>query len=245
MSDNTKIEWCDATWNPVVGCGGCELGRHCYAARMAWRLAHNPTLTGDIYVHVIGKHCGEWNGKSLQTDNLAPYRWRKPRRVFACSMGDLFAENVEVESLDAVFQVVADCQRHTFVVLTKRPKRMCAYFKKRQAPPNLQCGISATDQATLDARLPHLQATPCYCRVLSLEPLLGPVDLDKTFRGIAHGISHVIVGGETGPGARPMHPDWARAIRDQCVEAGVPFFLKKLTPKGDRELDGRIWEELP
>ena len=229
MSDNTKIEWCDASWNPMVGCGGCELGGHCYAARMAWRLANNPKIDErdrTAYREVVGGCSGEWNGFVAYRPWILgqPAKWKKPRRIFVCSMGDPFAD-LGVGFLERIWRVMRDCPQHTFLVLTKQAKKMREYVSGLAEMfgvlRNVHLYVSATSQRTLDARLPHLLDTPAAMRGVSLEPLLGPVDV-----GELRDIDHVIVGGETGPGARPMHPDWARAIRDACVEAGIPFFFK-------------------
>lgn len=204
-----------------------------------------------------------WTGKLRFNDRALdlPLRWRKPRRIFVNSTSDLFHEYVPDEWIDRVFAVMALAPRHTFQMLTKRPERAQAYLINhphnhiqirrqiagraphalrsqgdagRMVPlPNVWLGTSIEDQATADARIPHLLATPAAVRFVSAEPLLGPVDLTR-WSGIegdggtmGFGLDLVIVGGESGPGARPMHPDWARSLRDQCQAAGVAFFFKQ------------------
>lgn len=266
MSDNAKIEWTDATWNPITGCTLVSEGcRHCYAARLAaTRLKNEPSRRGLARLNAAGeaKFTGEvrFNEQWLEQ----PLRWRKPRMIFVCAHGDLFHENVPDEWIDRVFAVMAFCPHHTFQVLTKRPERARDYASDPAAPgprvhlgrwplPNVWIGTSIEDQATADERIPHLLATPAAVRFVSAEPLLGPVDLTEWLHdsdcdgqpledaydmclcrfNAAGGfpsedrIDWVIVGGESGPGARPMHPDWARALRDQCAAAGVPFFFKQ------------------
>lgn len=203
-----------------------------------------------------------------------PLRWRAPRRIFVCAHGDLFHEAVPDEWIDRVFAVMGECRQHTFQVLTKRPERMREYLDERckgrplmpsigggllgyhpfncevMPPENIWLGTSIEDQATADARIPHLLATPAAARFVSAEPLLGALDLRITqARGSSRvlnaltgasfsetslsalprgpGLDLVIVGGESGPRARPMHPDWVRSLRDQCVSAGVSFHFKK------------------
>jgi len=262
MADTTKIEWTDATWNPITGCtlvsGGC---RHCYAARLAaTRLRHHPSRAGLARINAAGeaKFTGEVRLNEQWLDQ--PLRWRNPRRIFVCAHGDLFHENVPDEWIDRVFTVMALARRHTFQCLTKRPERARAYLAsedredkvrhpRRGWPlPNVWLGASVEDQATADRRIPDLLATPAAVRFLSMEPLLGPVQIDRVreqtggehvnaLTGITKGfltdyhgahLDWVIVGGESGPGARPMHPDWARSLRDRCRAAGVAFFLKQM-----------------
>ncbi len=221
----TKIEWCDETWNPVTGCSPASDGcKNCYASRMIGRnLPH------------MG-HEGPFSRVQFHPDRLdQPLRWKKPRRIFVCSMGDLFHEDVKEEWINSVLRVAADTTRHTFMLLTKRPGRMSAYLNRKwDIPKNVWLGVTAENQATFDERIPILLQTPAAKRFVSVEPMLGPVDLGvyghrmgspkSAIRGV---IDWVIVGGETGPGARPMHPDWARGLRDQCQAAGVPFFFKQ------------------
>lgn len=246
MSYQSRIEWTDATWNPVTGCTKVSAGcANCYAERMAARF---PDRFGD------------WRGGVVVHQNRLdqPLRWRKPRRVFVCSMGDLFHENVPLGVIGDVLRTARACPQHTFMFLTKRPDRMrkallcwdcdggCNGIDCR----HLWFGVSVEGQATADERIPVLLDTPAAVRFISAEPLLGPVDLGKWIHGscFAHDADvggsgkcaghrcgedwlrefhWVICGGESGPGARPMHPDWARSLRDQCLAAGVPFFFKQ------------------
>ncbi len=238
MASTTAIEWTDVTWNPVTGCtkisAGCD---HCYAERFSERfrgVAGHPFETGfDL---------------TLRPERLnQPLTWKRPRMVFVNSMSDLFHKNVPEEFIGRVFDTMEQAHWHTFQVLTKRSSLMRDFLKRRYGdspgPRHIWLGVSIEDAARV-SRLRHLQAAPAGLRFLSIEPLIGPVgslDLD--------GIDWVIVGGESGPGARPMEADWVREVRDQCVSAGVAFFFKQwggLRPKsGGRELDGREWNEWP
>lgn len=323
-SGKSKIEWTDRTWNPVVGCirvsDGC---RNCYAERMAARLASTPKAPqyGGLARHsAFGPR---WTGlvRTLPEKLVEPLRWRKPRRVFVCSMSDLFHEDVPNAFIAAVFGVMAACPQHTFQVLTKRPERARWWLRATSAwadpvdavrcfavaevhirvdesntpgwpLPNVWLGTSVEDQATADARIPELLQCPAAVRFISYEPALGPVDLSrwlpKPCRAMffdeeaakAYGVpvgeevsgtlrnepllNWVIAGGESGPGARPAHPDWFRSVRDQCQTAGVPFFFKQWgawrermrgkdatmmhrvgKKAAGRELDGRAWDEFP
>lgn len=250
----TNIEWATHTWNPVTGCTKVSEGcRNCYAERMVQRLGSR--------VHareVLPNGDGTWrDGEDLPFGRVAwhhnrldqPLHWRKPRRVFVCSMSDLFHPDVPDTFIRAVFTTMAVSRRHTFLVLTKRPERMLA-LKRHWAEvgltiregfgavlPNVWLGVSVENQATADERIPHLLQTPAAVRFVSCEPMLGPIALWHRMYG-GHllnmapvvngpGLQWVICGGESGPGARPMHPDWARSLRDQCAAAGVPFFFKQ------------------
>jgi protein gp37 len=184
-----------------------------------------------------------WTGEvRLVPDALElPLRWRKPRRVFVDSMSDLFHSSVPADFIAEAFQVMQHAGQHTFIVLTKRAERLCELV---EVPANVWIGVSVEDQAAADERIPHLLAALGRHKFLSCEPLLGPVDLARiripdapsppctghalhAYRGFLRRVDWVIVGGESGPGARPMHPQWARSIRDQCGEAGVKFFFKQ------------------
>ena len=313
MSDGTKIAWTDATWNPIrarrrdgqpnkAGGGwicqrvsaGCQ---NCYAAGINKRLGTGfdydakGIAASDIYL----------DEKALEQ----PLHWKKPRRIFVCSMTDLFGEWVPDEMIDRVFAVMALSKSHTFQLLTKRPERMREYLNglgadtpefstrwdvarrwlrsvlsspqdrktmgrweyvgvmmayQRFPLPNVWLGVSVENQRVADERIPELLATPAAVRFVSAEPLLGPVDLathkaldqDGSFTGwrIPYGLHWVIVGGESGPGARPCNIDWIRGIVQQCQGARVPVFVKQLGAKPlcvDRELwerDGRSWETI-
>lgn len=235
---STAIEWTDETWNPVVGCSktspGCD---NCYAIGVAHR-AMQPAHEG---LTIRTERGTDWTGevRCLPERLEQPLRWRKPRKVFVNSMSDLFHPSVPYRFIREVFntmrccngQVTANGKRmpsHTFQVLTKRPQRMAQLardrslgFNPERPPANVWLGTSIeSDRYAFRAN--HLRATPAAVRFLSLEPLLGPLpSLDLT------GIDWVIVGGESGPGARPMHPQWVRDIRDRCIDAGVPFLFKQ------------------
>ena len=219
--DKTKIEWTDATWNPITGCSrvsaGCE---HCYAERLAGtRLKHHPSREG---LTRETKHGPVWTGEVNFNEQWLdqPLRWKRPRRIFVAAHSDLFHERVPFNLLDAIFEVMRDSPQHTFQILTKRPERMKCYLTGRPLP-NVYLGVSIESAAYVERCMP-LRNTPAAVRFLSLEPLLGPV-APLNLRGIGW----VIVGGESGPGARPMHPQWARDIRDQCQAADVPYFFKQ------------------
>ena len=238
MADNSAIEWTDATWNPVTGCTkvsrGCD---HCYAERFAERWRDVP---GHPYEQ--GFDLRRWPSRLDQ-----PARWRKPRMIFVNSMGDLFHKEIPGEFIDKVFEQMEIVNRHIYQVLTKRSVRMRDYLRRRYdqgtAPSHIWCGVSVEDR-TVCSRIRHLAMAPASVRFLSLEPLLGPlgaIDLQ--------GISWVIVGGESGPHARPLKSGWVRQIRDQCRDAEVPFFFKQwggATPKaGGRLLEGEEYNFMP
>jgi protein gp37 len=239
----SKIEWTDVTWNPVTGCDRVSVGcDHCYALSMAKRLkamgaakyqnAGNPATSGPGF------------DLTLHPSVLAqPYRWRTPRRVFVNSMSDLFHARVPVGFIRDIFTTITQTPQYTYQVLTKRALRMRRLANTLDWPDNLWVGVSVENHDVQD-RVEGLRHVPAAVRFLSCEPLLGPLpNLDLT------GIGWVIVGGESGSQARPMHPDWARTIRDTCRGAGVPFFFKQWggpTPKANgREIDGRTWDQYP
>ena len=294
----TKIAWTDERWNPVRGCSpvsrGCE---RCYAMRMAHRFSGEGGAYEGLTR--LTKHGPKWTGEVRCIPELldAPLRWRKPRRVFVNSMSDLWHEGVPDEFLDRVFAVMACKRRSIFQTLTKRPERMQSYMQGLAASsrrlesaalelgwtlrwedislcpwplPNVHLGISAEDQPTLDERVPHLLQTPAAVRWLSLEPLLGPVDLTHLCGGTLDAltgwnttpgnagcetdgsttwghfqdepqqhdgpkIDWVVVGGESGPGARPCNVEWIRSVVRQCRAAGVPVFVKQLGSVWARE----------
>jgi len=238
MANSTSIEWTDATWNPVTGCtkisAGCD---NCYAERFAERfrgVAGHPFRTGfDL---------------TLRPDRIdQPLRWRQPRMIFVNSMSDLFHKRVPFQFIDRVFDAMETASWHIFQLLTKRSSRMRDYVRNRfgeaGAPPHIWLGVSVEDGSKL-SRVRHLVRTPVPVRFLSIEPLIGPIG-----RLSLDGIGWVIVGGESGPRARPMEPQWVRDIRDQCLKSEVPFFFKQwggLRPKsGGRSLDGIEWSQWP
>ena len=238
MADSTEIEWTDATWNPVTGCtkisAGCD---HCYAERFSERFRgtpHHPFETGfDL---------------TLRPARLEqPLCWHQPRMIFVNSMSDLFHKKIPREFIERVFDTMEQAHWHTFQVLTKRSSLMRDFLRRRYrtnpGPLHMWFGVSVED-GSKKSRIQHLHDAPAGIRFMSVEPLIGPIGkLDLT------GISWVIVGGESGPGARPMDADWAREVRDQCLANGVAFFFKQwggLRPKsGGRELDGREWNQFP
>lgn len=261
MSDRSKIEWCNASWNPLrardargkIGwhcvkvSDGCK---HCYAETMNRRLGtglpYAATWKPQVYL----------DEKAL----LLPLRWRKPRRIFVCSMTDLFGEWVPNGVLRSVWQAMTNAQQHTFMVLTKRPERMRHWLMEmwqREPLPNVWLGVSVEDQATADARITELCGIAAAKRFVSCEPLLNRVDLglDSWFHPGYHGqcsasglpgakrtaelLHWVIAGGESGPNARPPNPDWFRSLRDQCVAARVPFLFKQWGEYGATGVDLR------
>ena len=239
MSLNSKIEWTDATWNPIRGCTkiipGCA---HCYAETFAERFRGVP---GHPYEQGFDLR--------LMPEKLdEPLRWKTSRMVFVNSMSDLFHEDVADEYIERVCRVMVEARRHTYQVLTKRSERMrellCSRLSFAAREPHIWFGVSVENRKHGLPRIEHLRAAPAGLRMLSVEPLLedlGPLDLS--------GIGWVIVGGESGPKARPMQPDWVRAIRDQCRAAAVPFFFKQWggarKNRSGRELDGRTHDEVP
>lgn len=238
----SSIEWTEVTWNPTTGCDrtspGCD---HCYAMTLAKRLKamHSPKYQHDGDPRTSGPGFA----LTLHEDVLShPYTWRSPRTVFVNSMSDLFHEDVPIDFIHEVFKVMAGTPQHTYQVLTKRARRLERLAPALQWPENVWMGVSVESQRYA-FRADHLRRVPAAVRFVSIEPLLGPVELSLD------GIDWVIVGGESGPKARPMDPEWARAVRDQCDDAGVRFFFKQWggrTPKqGGRDLDGRTWDEMP
>lgn len=238
MSTGSKIEWTDATWNPVTGCAPISEGcANCYARRMARRLTGRCGYPAGDGFSVAVHHGARFT---------APLRWRKPRRVFVCSMGDLFHDDVSSYEIAAVWDVMERCPQHKFQVLTKRPERMRRELSLEggafipHVTPNVWLGVTAENQARADERISILLQTPAAVRFVSVEPMLGPVDLRPWLvplsmtadrrrheQQIGGRLDWVICGGETGPGARPMNPSWAMDLSAQCAAAGVPFFFKK------------------
>lgn len=301
----TSIEWTDETWNPIVGCSVVSPGcTNCYAMRLAGRrLKHTEKYRG---LTINTKAGPAWTGtlRLWEPALTAPLHWKKPRKIFVNSQGDLFHESIPDEWIDRVFAVMALAPQHTFQVLTKRAERMrqylgwqtfdriyrammvhtntgwptrretCAaygipYRQPRSAEDwwplrNVWLGVSCERQQEADERIPLLLQTPAAIRFVSAEPLLEPIDLQNLRGGTLDALrghdfedigdirdpgdlskSHhppaldwVIAGGESGPNARPMHPDWARTLRDQCADAGVPFFFKQWGEHGPSDLRG-------
>ena len=245
MSDHSTIEWTDATWNPVTGCNKVSPGcKHCYAETFAERFRGVP---GHPYEQGFDLR--------LWPERLGlPLEWKSPRRIFVNSMSDLFHERVPDAYIDRVFDTMRAAHWHEFQVLTKRPERMAGYLLKRSsiwgalatAAPHIWLGTSVESQSYV-ARASVVAKVPSRVRFLSCEPLLGELDLTGVLG--PERINWVIVGGESGHGARPMDPDWVRAIQAQCIEARVPFFFKqwggRLKKAAGRLLDERTWDEFP
>ena len=241
MSDNSKIEWTEATWNPVTGCTQISPGcAHCYAMRFANRFRGVP-----------GHPYEQGFDLQLRPERLRqPLEWSKPRRIFVNSMSDLFHEKVPEEYIRQVFDVMEEAGQHTFQVLTKRAERVRDLAPALPWPSNVWLGVSVENKYWT-CRIDALRDVPAAVRFLSCEPLLGPLNnLDLT------GVHWVIAGGESGPGARRPKPEWFRSIRDQCAAAEVDFFFKQWgafdadgrrvgKKKAGRELDGRVWDGMP
>jgi protein gp37 len=243
----TSIEWTDATWNPVAGCtvltAGCT---NCYAMRMAARLDAMGVPKYAGLTRKSGKRA-VWTGKiRLDEKSLAvPKSWSKPRKVFVNSMSDLFHDDVPAEFIRKVWDVMRDTPRHTYQILTKRPERMAAVLSERgfAVLPNVWLGTSIEDSRVLH-RLDEIRAVPAAVRFVSLEPLIGSVAA-----GDLTGIHWAIVGGESGPRARPMDPEWVNEIEAMCRRSGTAFFFKQWGGKNKkatgRMLHGRTYDEMP
>jgi protein gp37 len=234
MPTKSNIEWTEMTWNPVTGCTKISQGcKHCYAERMAKRLT---AMGSNRYLNGFEV--------TLHPDLLdVPRGWRQPRVVFVNSMSDLFHDDIPLAYIQRVFATMRDCPHHTFQVLTKRSERLAKLAPQLPWPPNVWMGVSVEDACVLD-RVHDLQRVPAAVRFLSLEPLIGPLDALPL-----EGIHWAIVGGESGPKARPMRKEWVTSIFRQCRAARVPFFFKQwggvrkdLT---GRELNGRVYDEMP
>lgn len=252
-----KISWLNMpgykpeTWNPVVGCSkvspGCD---NCYAERMANRLTGIEKT--DYYKDVITN--GKWNGETMVAFHHLnwPLVWKTPRMIFVCSMGDIFHESVLPGMIQMVLAKIAECRQHIFIILTKRPENVIPLMKRVSwglpFPPNVWLGVTAENQEQANKRIPILLQIPAAKRFVSIEPMLGAINLDRIqtsvqkIDALSSGayvpkkggalisiprIDWVICGGESGPKARPMHPDWVRSIRDQCQAAETPFFFKQ------------------
>jgi protein gp37 len=238
MSGTTTIEWTDATWNPVTGCtkisAGCD---NCYAERFSERFRGTPGHPFESGFDLV-----------LRPERLEqPLQWRRSKMIFVNSMSDLFHKEIPDEFIGRIFDTMEQATWHTFQVLTKRSSLMAKFLRKRyeakRGPSHMWFGVSIEDGTKL-SRVEHLRSAPAGIRFLSIEPLIGPIGkLDLT------GIDWVIVGGESGPKARPMADRWVREVRDQCTTAGVAFFFKQwggVRPKsGGRKLEGREWNQLP
>jgi protein gp37 len=271
MAD-TKIEWTDKTWNPVTGCTPISEGcANCYAKRMAARFKGRYGYPADGPFKVLTH--------PYKLDE--PSRWRKPSRIFVVSMGDLFHEDVPILFIRLVLNTIERNPHHTFIILTKRPKRMEEIFNHNsmfvenpnredgwrfKAPKNLWLGVTAENQARADERIPILLQIPAAVRFVSVEPMLGPVDLGSwvsptgdlhlkdsrpgdQWAKVMPGLSWVICGCESGPKRRLFYYPWARDLKNQCVSAGVPFFFKQAPHNGKvipmPDLDGQVWGQYP
>ena len=253
----TKIQWTEETWNPIAGCSKVSAGcKNCYAIKDAHRLAGNPNeKIAAKYEGTTTDDGRNWTGRINFAEHALdqPLRWTRPRQIFVNSMSDLFHPAVPITVQTDIFEVMAKCPHHTFQILTKRADMLfrmkqigvgVAYRLGKQSVsnfwplPNVWLGVSVENQEAADERIPLLLETPAAVRWLSCEPLLGPLDLTAIPRTKAEGfmrpldgrfntIGWVVVGGESGNFARPMHPRWARDLRDQCAAAGVPFFFKQ------------------
>ena len=235
MSYSSHIEWTETTWNPVTGCTKISPGcKFCYAERFSERfrgVPGHPYEQGfDLKLH----------SKRLNQ----PLTWKKPRIVFVNSMSDLFHEDIPVEFICKVFTVMAAASQHTFQVLTKRAENLLKFCEEHidHISENIWLGVSVEDQDHI-WRVDFLRQAPAQVRFLSCEPLLGPLKLDL------EGIHWVIVGGESGPGARPMSKRWVEQIQDRCRDRDVPFFFKQWggvnKKKAGRTLNGRTWDQMP
>ena len=234
MATKSKIEWTGSTWNPVTGCTKISPGcLNCYAERMAKRL------------QAMGQpnYCNGFKMALHEHVIELPLKWKKPQTIFVNSMSDLFLKGIPTEFIRKVFDVMHGAYWHTFQVLTKRAARLTSLNNTLPWAPNIWMGVTVENE-NYTFRIDQLRKTGAYIKFLSIEPLLGPIPkLDLK------GIDWVIVGGESGPGARPMKIEWVLDIRNQCIRSGVPFFFKQWggvqKKKAGRELEGRTWDEMP
>lgn len=241
MSATSKIEWTDKTWNPTRGCSivspGCV---NCYAMKQAHRFS-GPGKAYEGLTKRTDRSGPQWTGKVVTVGSalLEPLTWVKPSRVFVNSMSDLFHDDVPVAFIRRVFDVMSRARRHTFQILTKRSERMHDVVpllaEEHTAPdgsgwplPNVWLGVSCEDQQRADERIPDLLQTPAAVRFVSAEPLLGPINFVRATRLASDYLDWVIVGGESGPGARPFDLAWARSIVESCKSDGVACFVKQL-----------------
>lgn len=234
MANRSDIEWTESTWNPLTGCTKISPGcKHCYAERMARRLkAMGQPNYANGFKLTMHEHLLE-----------RPLEWKRPQMIFVSSMSDLFHEGVPLDFFQKVFDVMRHASWHTFQVLTKRSKHLLDLSQVVDWPINVWMGVSV-ENSNYTFRIDHLRQTDAHIKFLSLEPLLGPLpDLDL------HDIDWVIVGGESGPGARPIREEWVIDIRDQCLTSNVPFFFKQWggvhRKRNGRMLQGRTWDEIP
>jgi protein gp37 len=234
VSEASSIEWTDSTWNPVTGCTKISQGcKHCYAQRFSERFRGVP-----------GHPFEQGFDLKLWPERLElPLTWKEPKRIFVNSMSDLYHPGVPQSFINQVFGTMNRARWHSFQVLTKRAERLAKIGGDLPWAPNVWQGVSVEDERVIE-RIDQLRKVPAHVRFLSLEPLIGPLDqLDLT------GIHWVIVGGESGPGARTMRKEWVHSIRDQCLDESVPFFFKQWggvwKHRTGRLLDNRTWDQLP
>jgi protein gp37 len=225
----TKIEWTDKSWNPITGCTKISEGcRNCYADKMAKRLQG---------MKWTNKYANGFQPTFHEHALIEPMIWKKPCKIFVCSMGDLFHDDITFQQINAVFSVMSDIDRHTYIILTKRPENMLKFFawKNRtfgripwQPKDNVWIGVSVENQQRANERIPLLLQIPSKIRFLSCEPLLGPIYLhhDHLTHHESFPIDWIIAGGESGMNARPLYSDWARSLQNQCEEYNIPFFFK-------------------
>ena len=243
-TQSSKIEWTESTWNPVRGCTRVSEGcRFCYAERIAARFSGKGMAYEGLAKNT--KAGPRWTQEVRTVPKLLdePLKWKKSRRIFVNSMSDLFHEKVKLSYIQEVFAVMEEASWHKFQVLTKRAERLLEFNTELSWSPNIWMGVSVEDKRVTD-RIEALRQTDAHIKFLSLEPLLGALPnlaLD--------GIDWVIVGGESGPGAREMKKKWVIDIRDQCADAKVDFFFKqwggKRKSKTGRELEGQTYDEMP
>lgn len=234
MATQSSIEWTDATWNPVTGCDKVSPGcKHCYAERLSLRLQKmgQPKYRKAFSVAV--------HASSLRD----PVQMKKPHMIFVNSMSDLFHDRIPVDFIQRVFRTMEAANWHRYQILTKRSARLLKLDSHLTWHPHVWMGVSV-ESDSYRFRIDDLRRTGAHVKFLSLEPLLGPLhDLDLS------GIDWVIVGGESGPGARPMEKNWVRDVRDQCISMRIPFFFKQWggfnKKSAGRVLDGKVWSELP
>ena len=265
---DTKIDWAEKTWNPVTGCTKISPGcQNCCAERMSKRLRGRCGYDAENPFKV-----------TLHPDRLEePMRWRRPSTIFVCSMGELFHPEVPFAYIERVFNIMLHAPQHTFLVLTKRPRTAKMFLDpnlrsdvfKHWPLPNVWLGVTAENQEMADKRIPILLQIPAAVRFVSVEPMLGPVDLfsndylggcincevcldnPETFinRAQDRKIDWVICGSESGPNRRPANIEWIRSLKNQCLAVGVPFFLKQMEVGGRLikmpKLDGQVWNQMP
>jgi protein gp37 len=234
MADRSKIEWTEATWNPVTGCDKVSPGcAHCYAETFAERWRGIP---GHPYEQGFALRL--WPERLEQ-----PLRWKRPRMIFVNSMSDLFHEDIPESFIRSVFEVMAEARHHTFQILTKRHERLSELGARLDWPTNVWMGVSIENRRFVH-RADHLRAADSAVRFISAEPLLGRLE-----RLDLRGIDWLIAGGESGPRHRPVKAEWISELRDRCVDEGVAFFFKqwggRRSKSGGRELEGRTWDEMP